>query len=326
MEESGIIEPSASEWSSPIVMVKKKDGSLRMCIDYRRLNAMTEVEAYPMPRVDELIDLLGKARFISTLDLMKGYWQMPVAVQDRHKTAFVTPGGLFQFRVMPFGLSGAPASFQRLMDQLIKGCQDFAAVYLDDLVIFSTTWEDHLKQLGEILNRIGEAGLTVKVDKCQFGMKQCVYLGHVVGNGMIQPEVSKVEAVQSFARLETKTQVRGFLGLTGYYRKFIPDYATVAAPLTDLTRKSAPNIVQWSEACNNAFKELKDRLCGSSILSSPDFLKPFILQTDASDRGAGVVLSQIGEDGEEHPVGYYSRKFQPREERYSTAYDELMIR
>ena len=220
---------------------------------------------------------------------------------------------------MPFGLSGAPASFQRLMDQLIKGCQEFAAVYLDDLVIFSTTWEDHLKQLGEILNRIGEAGLTVKVDKCQFGMKQCVYLGHVVGNGVIQPEVSKVEAVQSFARLETKTQVRGFLGLTGYYRRFIPDYATVAAPLTDLTRKSAPNIVQWSEACNNAFKELKDRLCGSSILSSPDFLKPFILQTDASDRGAGAVLSQIGEDGEEHPVGYYSR-----EECYSTVEKECL--
>ena len=178
--------------------------------------------------------------------------------------------------------------------------------------------------MGEILTRIGEAGLTVKVDKCQFGMKQCVYLGHVVGNGMIQPEVSKVEAVQSFARLETKTQVRGFLGLTGYYRRFIPDYATVAAPLTDLTRKSAPNIVQWSEACNNAFKELKDRLCRSPILSSPDFLRPFILQTDASDRGAGAVLSQIGEDGEEHPVGYYSRKFQPREERYSTVEKECL--
>ena len=198
------------------------------------------------------------------------------------------------------------------MDQLIKDCQEFAAVYLDDLVIFSTTWEDHLKQLGEILNCIGEARLTAKVNKCQFGMKQCVYLGHVVGNGMTQPEVSKVEVVQSFARLETKTQVRGFLGLTGYYRRFIPDYATVAAPLTDLTRKSAPNVVQWSDACNHAFEVLNNRLCKSPILSSPDFLKPFILQTDASDRGARAVLSQIGEDGEEHPVGYYSRKFHKR--------------
>ena len=178
MEQYGIIEPSTSEWSSPIVLVKKKDGTMRMCVDYRRLNAVTQVEAYPMPRIDDIIDRLGKARYITTLDLTKGYWQMPVAMRDRPKTAFVMPRGLFQFRVMPFGLNGAPASFQRLTDSLVKGYEDFAAAYLDDLVIFSSSWRGHVEHLRTILRRIKDANLTVKLAKCQFGMKQCVYLGH----------------------------------------------------------------------------------------------------------------------------------------------------
>ena len=323
-EQYGIIEPSTSEWSSPIVLVKKKDGTMRMCIDYRRLNAVTQVEAYPMPRIDDIIDRLGKARYITTLDLTKGYWQMPVAVRDRPKTAFVTPRGLFQFRVMPFGLNGAPASFQRLTDSLVKGCEDFAAAYLDDLVIFSSSWRGHVEHLRTILRRIKDANLTVKLAKCQFGMKQCVYLGHVVGNGTVRPEMSKMQAVESFPRPETKREVRGFLGLTGYYRRFIPDYATVALPLTDLTRKTSPNVVQWTEECAKAFDALKKHLCSSPVLRSPDFTQPFILQTDASDRGAGAVLSQCGPDGEEHPVAYYSRKFLPREERYSTVEKECL--
>ena len=157
---------------------------------------------------------------------------------------------------MPFGLNGAPASFQRMMDQVINGLYDFAAAYLDDLVVFSSTWEEHLRQVKAVLQRLREAGLTAKPKKCQFGMDRCNYLGHVVGGGRVQPEASKVEAVEKFAIPETKKQVRAFLGLTGYYRKFIPNYATVAAPLTDLTRKSAPNNVQWSERCEEAFNEL----------------------------------------------------------------------
>ncbi|KAL5516825.1 hypothetical protein EMCRGX_G002246 [Ephydatia muelleri] len=285
MEKGGIIETSNSEWASPIVLIKKKDGTMRFCIDYRRLNAVTQVEAYPMPRIDDIIDRLGKARFISTLDLTRGYWQMPVATEDRAKTAFVTPKGLYQFKMMPFGLNGAPASFQRLTDMLVKRCEEYAAAYLDDIVIFSQTWKEHLGHLKSILKRIGKANLTVKEAKCQFGMKQCVYLGHVVGNGMVQPEGSKVKAVKSFPQPETKHQVKGFLGLTGYYRRFIPDYAAIATPLTDLTRKSSPNVVLWDEKCAEAFERLKNYLCSSSVLLSPDFTKPFVLQTDASDRG-----------------------------------------
>ena len=319
MEQSGIIEKSTSDWAFPIVLVRKKDNTLRMCVDYRRLNSVSQLDAYPMPRIDDLIDRLGKAKFISTLDLTRGYWQMPVAPDDQHKTAFTTPFGLYQFKVMPFGLNGAPASFQRMMDQLTDGLQEYSAAYLDDLVVFSTTWEEHLDHLQTILTRLGEAGLTAKPSKCQFAMDQCVYLGHIVGSGKIQPELSKVEAVQSYPIPETKKQVRSFLGLSGYYRRFIPSYATIAAPLTDLTKKSKPNQVSWTKQCDDAFNQLKSLLCSSPILCSPDFDKPFILQTDASDR-----VSQKGEDNEEHPVGYFSRKLLPREEKYSTFEKECL--
>ena len=218
MLAAGFIEPSKSEWASPIVLVKKKDGSLRLCVDYRRLNARTTVDAYPMPRIDDLLDRLGQARFLTTLDLARGYWQVPMADEDRSKTAFTTHMGLFQFRVMPFGLSGAPATFQRMMDSLVCGLESFAAAYLDDLVIHSQSWVDHLQHIRHVLQRLREAGLTAKPAKCQFGMNRCVYLGHRVGGGLVQPEVGKLQAVQSFPVPTTKRQVRAFLGLVGYYR------------------------------------------------------------------------------------------------------------
>ena len=187
----------------------------------------------------------------------------------------------------------------------MRGCEAFAAAYLDDVVIYSSTWRGHIEHLRTILQRIKDAKMTVKLAKCQFGMKECVYLGHVVGNGTVRPETNKIEVVESFP-------------LTGYYRRFIPNYATIALALTDLTRRTSPNVVQWSEECTTAFETLKRCLCYDPVLKSPDFTQPFVLQTDASDRGAGAVLSQRGSDGEEHPVAHYSRKFLPREERYST--------
>eukprot|EP00731_Ephydatia_muelleri_P021055 Em0013g782a len=303
MLEEGIIEHSNSEWSSPIVLVGKKDGSLRLCVDYRRLNSLSEADAYPMPRIDEMLDQLGTARFISTLDLTRGYWQVPVAKEARHKTAFVTPFGLYHFNVMPFGLQGAPATFQRLMDGVIR---------------------EHLVHIREVLSRLQGAGLTAKPSKCHFGMLECTYLGHVVGKGVVQPEPSKVQAVMNFPIPSTKTQVRGFLGLTGYYRRFIPNYAAMVAILTDLTKKSASVQVQWSEQCNYVFEELKRILCCSPVLRSPDFKKPFVLQTDASDRGVGAVLSQKNEAGDDNPIAYFSKKLQPREERYSTIEKECL--
>ena len=324
MEKHGIIEKSSSDWSSPIVLVKKKDGTLRFCIDFRRLNSVSKTDAYPMPRVDDLLDELGQARFISTLDLTKGYWQVPVEKTAQAKTAFRTPFGLYQFRRMPFGLQGAPSTFQRMMDSLLVGMQDFAAAYLDDLVIFSRSWPEHMLHLRRVLQKLREADLTVKQKKCQLAMSRCSYLGHVVGEGFVRPEHSKVDSVKQFQVPTTKSDVRTFLGLTGYYRKFIQEYAEIAAPLTDLTRKNAPNHVQWTAECDSAFNRLKDCLCCEPILRSPDFSLPFVLQTDASGRAIGAVLSQVGGDDEEHPVVYYSRKLLPREEKYSTVEKECL--
>ncbi len=313
MLDAGIIELSKSEWAFPIVMVKKKDSGLRLCVDYRCLNSVTTVDAYSMPRIDDLIDRLGQAQYITTLDLSRGYWKVPVAEKDRPKTAFTTSMGLFQFRVMPFGLSGAPATFQRMMDTLLQGTESFAAAYLDNLVIYSSSWKEHCHHLRE-------HGLTAKPAKCQFGMHQCVYLGHVVGGGQVKPEVGKLTAVMAFPVPSTKKQVRLFLGLTGYYRRFIPDYASVAASLADLMRKSCPNIVLWMDRCDRASQELKRRLCAAPVLQSPDLSLPFVLQTDALDRVVGSVLQC--EDGGDHPVAFFSRKFLPREKHYSTVEKE----
>ena len=319
MREQGIIEPSSSEWSSPMVIVKKKDGSLRLCVDYRYLNEVSQVDAYPMPRVDDIIDQLGQASFITTIELCRGYWQVPVAAESRPKTAFSTPIGLFQ---LPFGLCGAPATFQRMMNQLMQG-QKHTAAYLDDLIIYSTSWDEHLKEIKQVLLKLRAAGLTAKPRKCQFAKAQCSYLGHVVGSGLVQPEQNKVHAIKQFPIPQNKKDVRVFLGLTGYYHHFIPSYSSIAAPLTDLTKKCAPNSVTWTDSCERAFEELKASMCRSPVLHSPNFNKPFLLQTDASDRGVGAVLSQQNSDGD-HPVAYFSKKLLPREERYSVIEKECL--
>lgn len=268
------------------------------------------------------LDRLGDASFITTLDLSRGYWQVPVRQQDQHKTAFTTPYGLFQFRVMPFGLQGAPATFQRMMDVILQETHDFAAAYLDDVII--RTWEDHLRHVSDILQRLQDAGLTVKPRKCQFAMSRCAYLGHIVGGGEVCPEDVKVQAVRDFPIPTSKKQVRAFLGLTGYYRRFMPNYADIASPITDLTRKDAPNRVKWTPSCQQAFTSLKNTLCSSPVLRSPDFQRNFILQTDASDRGVGAVLSQRDDDGMDYPIAYFSKKLLPREVRYSTVEKECL--
>uniref|UniRef100_A0A8C5LM99 ribonuclease H n=1 Tax=Leptobrachium leishanense TaxID=445787 RepID=A0A8C5LM99_9ANUR len=232
MLDLGVIEPSESPWASPVVLVPKKDGTTRFCVDYRRLNEHTVTDAYPMPWVDELLDRIAQGHFLTTIDLCKGYWQIPLAEEGVPKSAFITPFGLYQFWVMPFGMKNAPATFQRIVDHLLEGMQDFTSAYLDDIAIFSNTWEDHLQHLRAVLDRLGPAGLTVKPDKCHVGMSEVQYLGHRVGGGRQRPEPAKVEAVAQWPTPRTKTQVLAFLGTAGYYRRFVPNYSAIAKPLT----------------------------------------------------------------------------------------------
>ena len=323
MLASGIIEPSTSEWAAPIVVVRKKDGKARICIDYRKLNAVTKADAYPMPRIDDILDNIGQAQYITTLDLAKGYWQVPVAPADVEKTAFSSPLGLLQFRTMPFGLSGVPATFQRLMDQVVRGLP-YANAYLDDLVIYSTTWAEHLDHLSSVLQRLQDAGLTIKLGKCNFATHECTYLGHTIGNGSTKPEKSKVENIQNYPVPTNKKAVRAYLGLTGYYRRFIPNYADVAQPLTDLTKKKLPDRVNWTEECQQAFESLRNALSTRPVMRNPDFGREFILQTDASKYGVGAVLSQLDDQQHEHAIAYFSKKLLPREQRYSTVEKECL--
>ena len=211
-----------------------------------------------------------------------------------------------------------------MMDRVLRGLEPFSADYIDDIIVFSGSWREHIGHLREVLLRLRKSNLTVKLKKCQFGMGECVYLGYVVGNGEVRPDPDKLKAVTNYPVPVTKKEVRGFLGLTGYYRRFINNYASVAIPLTDLTRKSLPDKVAWSDKCESAFNLLKRALCEAPILTNPDFNRQFILQTDASDRGIGAVLSQLDDDGKEKPISYFSRKFLPREVRYSTIEKECL--
>ncbi|XP_036001527.1 alpha-1,3-mannosyl-glycoprotein 2-beta-N-acetylglucosaminyltransferase b isoform X1 [Fundulus heteroclitus] len=321
MLTSGIIEPSNSEWCSPVVIVCKKDGSLRICNDFRKLNAVSEFDAYPMPRVDELLERIGKAKFITTLDLCKGYWQVPLEPSSRQYTAFRTPSGLFQFTVMPFGLHGPPATFQWLMDKVLRGSEDYSAAYLDDVIIYSNSWEEHVSHLARVLEKIGEAGLTLNILKCVWAQQETRYLGYHLGRGKVRPQMDKIEAIQKCPRPRTKKEVRSFLGLAGWYRRFVPHFATLASPLTSLTAKDQKNPVVWSKECEASFNTLKAHLCSSPVLRSPDFSKKFLVQVDASTFGLGAVLAQ-GDPGEEQPILYLSRKLLPQEVRYSVVEKE----
>jgi hypothetical protein len=287
------------------------------------LNAKTIFDATPMPRVDELIEKVGSAKFITTLDLSKGYWQIKLDEDARQKSAFVTPFGSFRFKVMPFGMSCAGATFMRLMRKVLQGAEEYADAYIDDIVIYSETFKQHYGHLRDVLERLRKAGLTAKPSKCSVGDCQSRYLGYIIGNGQIKPEAAKIKAVAEFPRPVTKKDVRSFLGLCGYYRRFVALFADVAEPLTALTQKSEPTVIKWTSKCEGSFQKLKSLLISSPILRSPDYSLPFVVQTDASDIGLGVVLSQVVE-GVEHPVCFLSRKLLPREKNYSTIEKECL--
>ena len=298
MLSQGVVQPSNSPWASPIVLVKKKDGSYRFCVDYRKLNLITKPDAHPLPRVDDLLDALNGYKMFSTLDLRNGYWQVSMSGEDREKTAFITPSGLFEFNRMQFGLSNAPATFSRAIGIVLSGLTyEQCLCYFDDVIVFSKDIDQHCQRLQAVLTRFREQNLRVKASKCSFGADRVLYLGHTVSSEGIHTDPSKTEAVQNLQSPRSLDQLRTFLGLAGYYRKFIPGFATIATPLTELTQRSAKFV--WLEKHQQAFLSLKNYLCSAPILAYPQFTKLFIVQTDASDVGLGAILAQIDDEGKE---------------------------
>ncbi|XP_044572730.1 uncharacterized protein LOC6503773 isoform X1 [Drosophila ananassae] len=323
MLELGVVEESDSAWSSPVVLVQKP-GKVRLCLDSRKVNAVTVKDAYPLPQIDGILSRLPKAMFISSLDLKDAFWQIPLDPASRDKTAFTIPGRpLYQFKVMPFGLCNAGQTMSRLMDKVIPASlRNEVFIYLDDLLLVSDTFENHIRVLKTVADCIRSAGLTINVQKSHFCVQHVKYLGHVIGEGEIRTDPEKVAAIEKFPLPKTLKSLRSFLGMAGWYRKFIDNFATVAAPLTDLLR--AKRKFTMTEKGHQAFIELKRRLCTAPVLRSPDFTKPFYIQCDASKSGVGGVLVQKTEQGDEYPIAFVSKKLNKAQRNYSVTEQECL--
>jgi len=323
MLEAGIIEPSYSEWSNPIVMVKKPNGKYRFCLDFRKVNSLSKKDAYPLPNMNGILDKLRAARYISTIDLSQAYFQIPLAENSREITAFSVPGkGLYHFTRMPYGLTGAPATFQRLLDRLIgPEMEPFAFAYLDDIVIVTPTFEEHMVWLRRVLDKITRAGLTVNPDKCEFCRSQVRYLGFIVQREGLTVDPEKTRPILEYPAPRNIKQLRRFLGMSSWYRRFIPQFATLSEPLTRLLKKGKR--WEWGGEQVRAFDQIREHLMTAPTLSCPDFEVPFTLQTDASSVGLGAVLTQTIE-GEEKVIAFASRALADPERRYSVTEQECL--
>ena len=278
MLEQGVIEPSSSPWASPIVLVTKKDGSTRCCVDYRKLNQVTQKVAYPLPRIDESLDTLSGAKWFCTLDAASGYWQVRMSERDKENTAFATRKRLFQFKVMPFGLTNAPATFERLMDLMLHGLQwHQCLIYLDDVIIFRKTFEETLNHLTTVFDRFREADLKLKAKKCRLFRQQVQFLGHVVSSEGVSCDPEKIKAVSNWPRPPTAREVRSFHGFASYYRRFIDSFSTISAPLRHLMKKGEK--FEWTPEREEAFNKLKACLVSAKVLAYPTEAGTFILVT-----------------------------------------------
>ena len=322
--EMGFIRPSQSPYGAPVLFVPKKNGKLRFCVDFRALNKLTIKNRYPLPRIDELLDRLQGAKYFSKLDLQSGYHQIRIAEDDGsiQRTAFRTRYGHYEWLVLPFGLTNAPATFQQLMNDILRPYLDqFVIVYLDDISIYSKTKEEHLEHLDEVLTILEQHRLFVGLDKCSFGVQEMEFLGHVVGTDGVKVDPKKVQAVKDWPTPKDVKEVRSFLGLTGYFRRFIRHYAHKALPLTNLTKKETR--WHWGTAEQEAFDQLKEALTSAPVLVLPDPTLPYEVFTDASGFALGATLLQNQGSGLQ-PVAYLSRKLTDTERNYPTGDREML--
>ena len=314
--KQGLIEPSLSEWRSPVVMVRKRDSSYRFACDYRLLNARTEKQSYPMPRLEDVWDLIGEAKpqYFSVLDLASGFWQIRMDPETKHKASFVTRSGQYTWNRMPFGLRNAPITFQKTMNEVLgdlinKTC----IVYIDDIIVWSKDFDSHMLHLQQIFDRLEQANLTLKASKCQFAVERVKYLGHILSRTGVEPDPDKIAIVETYPAPKNPKQVRQFLGLTNYYRRFVKNYGDITKPLHNLTKKNEPFV--WSDKCKESFETLKRALTSSPCLAYPDMEKPFILTTDASTVALSYILSQK-QDNVEHVIAYAGRALRGAELNY----------
>jgi hypothetical protein len=298
-------------------LVRKKDGSFRLCIDYRGLNKITIKNKFPIPFIDELLDELHGAKYFSKLDLRSGYYHIRVRLEDVPKTTFQTHEGHYEFKVMSFGLTNAPTTFQATMNQLFRPyLRKFVLVFFDDILIYSKTWKEHMKHLEQVLSLLEKNQFYAKLSKCSFGKEEVEYLGHVISREGVKVDPDKIKAITEWPKPKNISKLRGFLGLTGYYRRFIKNYAHLTTPLSNLLKK---NSFKWDNNAEECFETLKRVMSSTPVLATPDFTKPFVVECDASRIGIGAVLMQDG-----HPIAFESRKLNRREELKSTYNKEML--
>jgi len=320
--EKKLIEPTQSPWSTPVVLVAKKDSGWRLCCDYRRLNEATIKDAFPLPRIDETLDHLSGAQYFCTLDLASGYWQVELDDEAKQKSAFVVQSGLYSWNVMPFGLTNAPATFERLMERVLAGLHwQTLLVYLDDIIIYGRDIPETAARLGEVFQRLQSAGLKLKPSKCDLFKTSVNYLGHIVSAAGVSTDPKKIEAVQQWPVPRNVKEIRSFLGLASYYRRFVHQFAHIAQPLHRLTGKNTK--FEWTSECQNAFEELKSRLISAPILAYPMDEGLYVLDTDASGFAIGAVLSQV-QNGNEHVIAYASKMMSKEQRNYCVTRQELL--
>eukprot|EP00043_Microstomoeca_roanoka_P019474 m.219569 g.219569 ORF g.219569 m.219569 type:complete len:1192 (-) comp17002_c0_seq5:791-4366(-) len=314
-----LIRPSSSPFAAPVLFVKKADQTLRFCCDYRALNNTTVRNAYPIPDMSDLLDRLRGAKYFSRMDLRSGYHQVRVAERDIHKTAFTTRYGNYEWMVLPFGLCNAPATFQRLMNDVLREFIDkCVVVYLDDVLVYSSTWTDHRHDLRSVCQKLQQQKLYCKPSKCMFGLTTVKFVGHIVTQNQVHMDPDKIKAVADWPVPKTPKDLRGFLGFANFYRKFISRFAHIAQPLTELLR-GKPTSIAWGDPQQRAFDTLKRAICSQPVLSLPDMQKPFVLHTDASELCGGAVLSQEG-----HPIAFLSQRLQGAQLNYDVREKELL--